>query len=160
MSGQTPDPHRTPDGSTPQPSQPTQPAQPAQPAQPPAYGAPAYGQAPAAPPMANQYGQQPQPTGSKPGKVMGIVGLILAFFLPLIGMILSIIGLVQSKKAGFSNVPAVVGIIVGALLTILITIVLIASFSYIQEAMTAYTDACVDGGQSSFTVDGVEFACE
>lgn len=53
-----------------------------------------------------------EPVGENPGKTLGIVGLVLAFLMPLIGLILSIIAKNKSKKAGFSNTPAVVGIIV------------------------------------------------
>jgi hypothetical protein len=51
-----------------------------------------------------------------PGKTLGIVGLILAIFFNLIGLIVSAIALSQSKKAGYKNTPALAGVIVGAVL--------------------------------------------
>lgn len=51
-----------------------------------------------------------------PGKTLGIVGLILAIFFNLIGLIISAVALNQSKKAGFKNGPAKAGVIVGAIL--------------------------------------------
>ncbi len=55
----------------------------------------------------------PGPAGEDPGKTMGIVGLVLAIFCSLIGLIVSIIAYNKSKKAGFKNNIALAGIIVG-----------------------------------------------
>ncbi|SDY87401.1 hypothetical protein [Herbiconiux ginsengi] len=66
--------------------------------------------------------QTPQnaPAGQDfPGKTLGIVGLILAIFFNLIGLIVSAIALSQSKKAGFKNTPALAGVIVGAVLLVI-----------------------------------------
>jgi uncharacterized protein YacL len=59
---------------------------------------------------------QPPPTGppaQDPGRTMGIVGLILAIFCSLIGLIVSAIAYNTSKKAGYQNNIALAGIIVG-----------------------------------------------
>ncbi len=61
-------------------------------------------------------------TNEDPGKTLGIVGLVLAFLLPLIGLILSIVGVSKSKKAGFKNTPGVIGIIVGAVLAFIVPV--------------------------------------
>lgn len=53
-----------------------------------------------------------------PGKTLGIVGLIVAIFFNLIGLIISVIALNQSKTAGYTNGPAKAGIIVGAILLV------------------------------------------
>ena len=47
---------------------------------------------------------------------MGIVGLVLAIFCSLVGLIVSIIAFNKSKAAGFKNNIALAGIIVGAVL--------------------------------------------
>ncbi|CAN5290650.1 hypothetical protein BH09ACT3_BH09ACT3_13500 [soil metagenome] len=65
-----------------------------------------------------------------PGKTLGIVGLILAIFFNLIGLIISAVALNQSKKAGFKNGPAKAGVIVGAILVglgVIITIISIVA---------------------------------
>tara|TARA_B100000378_G_C18020320_1_gene403954 strand:- start:673 stop:1308 length:636 start_codon:yes stop_codon:yes gene_type:complete len=55
------------------------------------------------------------PDTEDPGKTLGIVGLVFAFVgLQLIGLILSIIGHSKSKKAGYKNTVALVGIIINA----------------------------------------------
>ncbi|MCQ1987347.1 DUF4190 domain-containing protein [Arthrobacter sp. zg-Y844] len=112
----------------------------------PSYGqqpeVPAYGQQPAYPGAgqdAPAYGQQPgylaygqdaypQPRPN-PGQAMGIAGLITSFFFSVVGLVLSIVGLNQSRKAGMGNTPAVIGIIVGGLgtlFTILFIIFMVA----------------------------------
>jgi type II secretory pathway pseudopilin PulG len=51
-----------------------------------------------------------------PGKVLTIIGFIMAFLpLQLIGLILSIIGLVQSNKAGRKNGLAIAGIVLNSI---------------------------------------------
>ncbi len=59
------------------------------------------------------------PPAQDPGRTLGIVGLILAIFCNLIGLIISIIAYNQSKKAGFKNNIALAGIIVGAALFVI-----------------------------------------
>jgi hypothetical protein len=67
-----------------------------------------------------QYQATPQdPRGQDPGRTLGIVGLILAFFCSLIGLILSIVAYRQSSQAGFKNNIALAGIIVGAISLVL-----------------------------------------
>ena len=68
--------------------------------------------------MAN-YQAAPAPTAEDPGKTLGIVGLVLAIVAPVIGIIVSAIARSQSKKAGFENQLAKIGIIVGIVLTVL-----------------------------------------
>ncbi len=54
-----------------------------------------------------------------PGKTLGIVGLILSFVAAIVGLIVSAIALNQSKKAGFKNTPAKVGLILGIVFSVL-----------------------------------------
>ena len=99
---------------------------------PPAYapqGAPAAG--PVAAPPGTDY----------PGKTLGIVGLILAFFFQLAGLICSIIALSQSRSAGYKNGIAVAGIIVSAALIVIgiivaIVVVLVVVASCQSGALT------------------------
>lgn len=79
----------------------------------------------------------PAPAGADyPGKTLGIVGLILAFFVTLAGLIVSAIALKQSKEAGYTNTPAKVGLILsiiflvlGVIFTILYVVIFAAAFS-------------------------------
>ena len=109
-------------------------------------------------PTAPTYGP-PAVQGPVPGKTMGIVGLILAFLLPLVGLILSIIAVVQSKKAGVKNTPGVIGIIVGALFTVLALVFIIVVFAAFGGVAGEVLEAC-SGGASTVVVDGVEYTCE
>ena len=73
---------------------------------------------PPAPPGGKPYGPPAGPPVD-PGRTMGIVGLVLAIFCSLIGMIVSIIAFNKSKQAGFKNNIAFAGIIVGAVLFVI-----------------------------------------
>jgi len=154
----TPDPYTpgTPEqGGSATPPAGAQPQQPA-PGQYPAQPAPGQGY-PAAPPAGQYppaYGQaQPE----NPGKTFGIVGLILGFFGPLsiVGLVLSIVGLVKSRKAGQSNGIAVAGIIVSSLVligTIILFVVLGVAASHLIEV-------CNDLGPGMHDVDGITYTC-
>lgn len=74
------------------------------------------------------YSQPPQPAVN-PGQTLGIIALICAFFFQLLGLILGIIALNQSKKVGMKNglavaaiwisvVFMVIGLIVGILVIV------------------------------------------
>lgn len=47
------------------------------------------------------------------GKTLGIVALIVSFFISLLGIILGFVARSQSKKAGVSNTPATIAIVLG-----------------------------------------------
>ncbi|WDG18773.1 hypothetical protein [Microbacterium sp. Clip185] len=73
--------------------------------------------------------QQPAPGVDYPGKTLGVVGLVVAIFFNVIGLIISAIAFNQSKKAGYKNTPALVGIIIGAVLFALGLIVTILAIA-------------------------------
>lgn len=84
------------------------------------------------------YQQPSAPAGDYPGKTLGIVGLVLAIILPLVGLIISIVASSQSKKAGYSNGIAKAGIIVGA---ILVALGIIVSIFYCIAVGAALSNA-------------------
>ena len=102
------------------------------------------------------YGQPyiPQPA-TDPGRTLGIVGLILAPFAGLIGLIVSLVALRRSKRAGFSNVPALLGTIVGALATLAILATIVVGGLAIGGAV----DTCRDLGPGQHVVNGVTYTC-
>jgi hypothetical protein len=64
--------------------------------------------------MANYQATPPQPAAD-PGNTLGLVGLILAIIpcTSTIGLVLSIVGYIISRRAGFQNSKALAGIIIG-----------------------------------------------
>jgi Ca2+/H+ antiporter len=100
---------------------------------------------------------QPMPGTAveNPGKNMGVAGLVLAFFMPIIGLIVSIIGLKKSKAANQSNGLALAGIIVSIINTILIVIGIIA----LTLATVAAVEKCQELGSGTHVVDGVTYTC-
>ena len=93
------------------------------------------------------------------GKTLGIVGLVLAFLFSVAGLIVSIIARGQSKRAGVSNTPATVGIvisIIGIVITIIWVIVLIVGGAALFGGLAA---ACAELGPGVHEVDGVTYTC-
>ena len=106
------------------------------------YGQSQYGQQPAGYPAQTgypSYGESAYPVPREnPGQAMGIAGLITSFFISVVGLVLSIIGLNQSRKVGMGNVPAVVGIIVGGLGTLLGALFFLLIFIGIAAETSSY----------------------
>ena len=128
---------------------------PQNPQQPPAYETPAY---PAAPPAAPAYAQNgyAAPAGPVPGKTLGIVAFVLSFFVQLIALILGIVALVQSRKAGARNGWAVAAIIISIVGLILGAI---AFFLFVIPTISAST-TCLNDPSAIVTIWGVEVPCE
>jgi hypothetical protein len=85
--------------------------------------------------MAEYQATTPQPAAD-PGSTLGIVGLILAIIpcTSTIGLVLSIVAYIMSRRAGFQNSKALAGIIIGAAWLVLgfilqITMGLISGFA-------------------------------
>lgn len=131
-----------------------------------------YGQNQAQTPYGSSYGQQPAgyPAGGyspgqqgpreNPGRTLGITGLILAFipFLNPVGLILSIVALVKSRRAGMGNGLAVAGIIVGALATIILVlsiILIVAVAPFVGEV----AELCEQTGPGPQVYQGQEIEC-
>jgi len=88
------------------------------------------------------------------GKVLGIVGLILAILWPfqVLGLILSIIARVQSKNAGAKNGPAVAGIIISLIL-------LVVTVLFFVLGGVALFSQCASLGPGVHDVNGVTVTC-
>ena len=83
----------------------------------------------------------PGPAPVSDGKTLGIVGLVLAFLIPLAGLIVSIIARNQSKAAGVENTPAKVGLILSIIfmvLGLLFTILYVGVFAAAVGTGTMY----------------------
>lgn len=97
----------------------------------------------------------PQPEPTPPGRVLSIVGLVLAFLAPPIGLILSIVAVVKLGKAGQPKGLAIAGIIIGAILTILAIIGLILMVT----VFAALFGMCAELGPGVWEVNGVTYTC-
>lgn len=116
-----------------QPSTPTYAAPPFVPTQQPTGQASGYGSPLGAPqqPYNNGYGVPPQETAQQKTNVLAVAGLISAFFVPLVGLILSIIGLSQIKAGkGTGRKIAIAGVVVSSLWFVLATLGIILLFVF------------------------------
>ncbi len=151
---------QNPDVPTPPPGYGQTPPPSSTPTPPPAYGAappaaqPTYSSAPPAP-----YGAPASPT--VPGKTLGIVAFILSFFVQPIALILGIVALVQSRKAGYKNGWAVAAIIISAVLLVLGIIIGIFVAIAVGAAATEYARLCAEYGSGIHEINGVtvELSC-
>ncbi|WP_026551212.1 hypothetical protein [Arthrobacter sp. H20] len=116
------------------------------------YGQPGgYGQGP--------YGAGPgygQPT-ENPGKTLGIVGMICSIIWPIsvVGLIISIVAMVKSRKARMGNGFALAGIIIGAIGVITGVIAVVA----IIAGVSFFAEVCADLGTGVHQYEGTEITC-
>ncbi|KQO01496.1 hypothetical protein ASF21_07630 [Arthrobacter sp. Leaf234] len=87
-----------------------------------------------------QQGYQGQVT-ENPGRTLGIVGFILAILIAPVGLIISIVAFVKSRRAKMGNGFALAGIIIGILFTIGLA-VLIIGFIALIPAFTELAELC------------------
>jgi hypothetical protein len=80
---------------------------------------------------------------------------VLSFFTTVIGLIISIVALRQSKKAGFKNTPALIGVIVGIVTTVLAIVFGIIAI----VAFAALFSQCAELGPGVHDVNGVTVTC-
>lgn len=98
--------------------------------------------------------------GEDPGKTMGIAALILAFLIPLVGLILGVVARSKSKKAGHSNGLAngaiVVGIITTIISTLMTVLILLGAIAKLQENSAT----CEQLGPGTHRVEGRIISCQ
>ena len=98
----------------------------------------------------------PAPAPASDGKTLGIVGLILSFFIALAGLIVSLVAKSQSKKAGVPNGPATAGIVLSIIFLVVQVIVLIVFI----VGGAALFGQCAEYGPGVHTLDnGVTLTC-
>ncbi|MBG6192294.1 putative membrane protein [Arthrobacter sp. CAN_A212] len=126
-----------------------------------------YGQQP---PYGQQggYGQSPYGTGpggygqqtENPGKTLGIIGFILSLipFLNVVGLIVSIVAMVKSRRARMGNGFALAGIIIGAL-AVIATVILIVTVIAFAPLISEVAEFCEQAGPGTQTFNGETIQC-
>ncbi len=107
--------------------------------------------------MTQEYQQSPpirREERANPGRSLGIAGFVLSILGPLsvIGLILSIIAFVQSRKAGMKNGFALAGIIIGAALTI-------GGITLLTVGITSLIQTCAELGNGVHERNGITYTC-
>lgn len=97
----------------------------------------------------------PQPQPTPPGRVLSIVGLVLAFLVAPVGLIISIVAAVKLGKAKQPKGLAIAGIIVGALVTIFWIIVV----AILVAVAASLVGMCGELGAGVWEVNGVTYTC-
>ncbi len=101
--------------------------------------------------------QPPAPAAPVPGKTLGIVALILAFFVQIVGLILGIVALVQSRRAGVKNTPAVWAIVLSAVFMVIGIIIVVV---LVTATAGALASACAELGPGIHELaDGTTITC-
>jgi hypothetical protein len=110
-----------------------------------AYPAP-YGEQPGPHPVA------PQPA---PSATLAIIGLVTAIIpcTALVGIVLSIVALVRSRRGGAGRGLAIAGIVVGVLWVLAV----VAAFAF---GFTTLWQTCAELGDGVHQVDGVTYTCD
>ncbi|HEX7484072.1 MAG TPA: hypothetical protein VF281_02880 [Candidatus Saccharimonadales bacterium] len=96
--------------------------------------------------------QQPSyqaPAVANPGKGLGIAGFILAFFVPIVGLPLSIVAFLKSKKANMKNGLALAGIILNSVFLVVgVAIIAMSIIAFGSLKNSANTQAAATTAQN------------
>lgn len=109
----------------------------------------------AAPAYDSSRGYGGPPPVERPGRTLGIVAFVLAFFVQLLALILGIVALVQSRKAGQKNGFALWAIIISVVVMVISAIVLIFLGNFLVELV----QICSENGPGVYEVGGRTFTC-
>jgi len=110
----------------------------------------------APPPAQSAAAPVPPPPGADyPGRTLGIIGLVLVFVFTLVGFILSLVANSQSKRAGYKNTPAKVGVILGAIFLAFWVIGAIVFGVVIGNVIAQ----CAELGPGVHEVNGMTYTC-
>ncbi|MDE6029020.1 MAG: zinc ribbon domain-containing protein [Clostridiales bacterium] len=85
-----------------------------------------YNPAPPPPQPAPQYNAQPAENDG----IFGILGLVFAFIIPLLGLIFSIIGLGKTTNRGYAKAGLIISILYFALVFLIVIIIVTTSASF------------------------------
>ncbi|GII98908.1 hypothetical protein CLV28_2695 [Sediminihabitans luteus] len=133
----------------------TPPEKPTPSGQPTPYDQPTHPSAPAATPAppAGYVGYYDEPKH----RTLSIVGFVLSLLGPLtvVGLVVSVIALVKSRKANEPTGFALAGTIIGAIGTV----VVVALTAITIAAVLHLASTCADLGQGTHYVDGVTYTC-
>lgn len=100
---------------------------------------------------------QPPAAAPVPGKTLGIVALILAFFVQIVALILGIVALVQSRRAGVKNTPAVWAIVLSSVFMVIGIIIAVLLATATAGALAS---ACAELGPGIHELaDGTTITC-
>lgn len=97
------------------------------------------------------------PAAEVPGRALGIVGFVLSLVggLSLVGLILSWVALVQSRRAGSRNRLAVAGIVIGASGVLLTLVILAVSI----PTLVGVVETCRELGLGVHQVGNATYTC-
>lgn len=98
-------------------------------------------------------------SGDYPGKTMGLVALILAIFVNIVGAIVGIVALRKSKKAGAKNPLAIAAIIVGFALFVILSIIGIVAGIAFATFTTELLQQCDGLSGQEIIIEGTPLVC-
>lgn len=99
-----------------------------------------------------------QPSGDRedfPGRKLGVAGLILAMVLGIVGVVVSVIALIQSSRVRRRNPAAIAGIVLGVLTTVVFGLVL----SFVLQSFAGNVGPCAGREPGIYEGGGVTFEC-
>lgn len=98
----------------------------------------------------------PAAPAASDGKTLGVIALVAAFFISLLGVILGFIAKGQSKRAGVKNTPATVAIVLGFIFMAITAIIIGVSIA----GASALLGQCAEYGPGIHELpNGVTLTC-
>lgn len=94
---------------------------------------------------------------------MGVVGLVLAFLAPVVGLVVSVVTLVWARRSGERAGPAVWGIVVAVVLIVATVVVGFLLFTQLvgaaNDGLLDVQSLCVHRDRWGWLIDSLRYAC-
>lgn len=98
---------------------------------------------------------EPEVSGDYPGKRLGVLGLIFALTVAVVGIVVSLVAVIRSARAGHRNIPALAGLVIG----VLGTVVFFLAFWFIVQFFSGDIGPCAELGPGTHDEGLVTYEC-
>lgn len=92
-------------------------------------------------------------------RIMGLIGILVAFLFPPAGIVIGAISMRQAKRAGQPNTLGKVGMLTGLILTVLIVVGLAVLGAFMYFTFRDLFAICEQLGTGEHVKDGITYKC-
>lgn len=93
------------------------------------------------------------------GFLVGLLALIFAFAIPIVGAIMGGIAVAQARAGGYRNPLGMAGLVLGIVFTVLIIVAVVVAIVLGFNLFAGILDTCRELGPGTHQQDGVTYTC-
>jgi hypothetical protein len=93
------------------------------------------------------------------GFIVGLLALIFAFTIPIVGAVMGGIAVAQARAGGYRNPLGMAGLILGIIFTVLIIVLVVVAIVLGINLFSGVIDTCQQLGPGTHQQDGITYTC-